>query len=101
MRLGGALLRCRIREIPLEQAYFGTIHRCQGLTLAKVIIDVRNTALSHAMLYTGISRVRTLDSLQFWGSLSTLVYYFDPSIAEEDTLIFDPPTAREVHILGF
>ena len=94
MKLGGSLSICRIREISLEQASFGTIHRCQGLRLDRVIIDVRIPHFSHVMFYMGISRVRTLDSLQFWGSLSTLVYYFDPSMADEDALILDPPSAR-------
>lgn len=97
-----ALVAVRIRSIPLEQAYFGTIHRCQGLTLDRVIIDVRTPHFSHGMLYTAISRAKLANHVEFVGDLNTLSFFVDPTIVDKDEISEIPSqrTEREIYILG-
>lgn len=65
------MLAVRISSIPLEQAYFGTIHRCQGLTLDRVVIDVRTPHFSHGMIYTAISRAKLAQNVEIVGDINS------------------------------
>jgi ATP-dependent exoDNAse (exonuclease V) alpha subunit len=49
-------------QIPLRLAYGVTIHKSQGLTLAKAVIDCRRIFAS-GQAYVALSRVRTADGL--------------------------------------
>jgi hypothetical protein len=46
------------RQIPLRLAYATTFNSCQGLTLDKIVIDLRTSVFAHGQLYTALSRVR-------------------------------------------
>jgi ATP-dependent DNA helicase PIF1 len=53
---------------PIRLAYASTIHKSQGLSLDKIQFDIREHFVgSPAMLYTGMSRVRTLEGLRIVG----------------------------------
>ena len=69
-----AILKGRICCMPLQQAYFCTLHRCLGLTLKKIIVDIRNQHFVHGMLYVALSRVKHLSDISFYGLLSFLTY---------------------------
>lgn len=59
----------QIEYMPLRLAYASTVHKSQSLTLDRVQIDFRDRFFSQpAMLYTGCSRVRTLEGLRLVGS---------------------------------
>jgi ATP-dependent DNA helicase PIF1 len=49
-------------QIPLLPAYAITIHKCQSLTLPKIVIDLGHR-LRPALAYTALSRVRSLQDL--------------------------------------
>ncbi|HLV32160.1 MAG TPA: helix-turn-helix domain-containing protein [Chitinispirillaceae bacterium] len=50
------------QQYPLKTAWAITIHKSQGLTFEKVIIDAAN-AFAHGQVYVALSRCKTLDGL--------------------------------------
>jgi len=49
-------------QLPLKPAWAITIHKSQGLTFEKAVIDVR-TAFTHGQVYVALSRCKSLDGL--------------------------------------
>ena len=45
-------------QLPFKHFYAGTVHKSQGMTLSKVVIDLRSGFWEHGMLYVSLSRVR-------------------------------------------
>jgi hypothetical protein len=50
------------KQIPLKPAWAITIHKSQGLTFEKAIIDT-NAAFAHGQVYVAFSRCRTLEGI--------------------------------------
>jgi ATP-dependent exoDNAse (exonuclease V) alpha subunit len=50
------------RQYPLEYAWAFTIHKAQGMTLSRALMDLSD-AFSPGQIYTGLSRVRSLEDL--------------------------------------
>ncbi len=50
-------------QIPVKPAWAITIHKSQGLTFDRAVIDLSRGTFSHGQLYVAISRLRTLDGL--------------------------------------
>lgn len=51
------------RQIPLQLAWAITIHKSQGKTFNKVIIDIGRGAFAHGQVYVALSRCRTFDGI--------------------------------------
>jgi ATP-dependent DNA helicase PIF1 len=58
----------QVEYFPVALAYASTVHRSQSLTLDRVQVDYRDNFFSSpAMLYTALSRCRTLEGLRLVG----------------------------------
>jgi len=57
--------QCSRLQIPLKLAWAMTIHKAQGLTLDKVVVDVGKKEFSCGLTYVACSRVRCLKDLLF------------------------------------
>ena len=45
-------------QFPLRRAYAMTFNKCQGQTLKKCLLDLREDVFAHGQLYVAMSRVR-------------------------------------------
>jgi ATP-dependent DNA helicase PIF1 len=50
-------------QVPLKLAWAFTIHKSQGKTFEKVIIDIGNGAFAHGQIYVALSRCKTFEGL--------------------------------------
>jgi hypothetical protein len=50
-------------QVPLRLIFAGTVHRSQGMTLHKAVIDLRTEFCEHGQLYVALSRVRNSENL--------------------------------------
>lgn len=53
----------RFRQYPLMLAWAVTIHKAQGKTFDKVIIDIGRGTFAHGQMYVALSRCTTLDGI--------------------------------------
>lgn len=51
------------RQFPLTVAYAVTIHKSQGKTFDRVVVDLTGGAFAHGQVYVALSRCRTLQGL--------------------------------------
>lgn len=70
-----------MRQIPVIPAYAMTIHKAQGLTLNEVTIS-SSGIWAPGMLYTALSRVRTMDDLHLLSPIKDREVIVDISVEE-------------------
>ncbi len=77
------------KAFPLAPAFAMTVHKCQGMTLDKVIVDMtKGNNVTAFWFYTAITRVRRLEDLYFLCSInhSLLLSLSFPSYVKLDML---------------
>jgi hypothetical protein len=67
------------RQYPLKLAWAITIHKSQGLTFDKAIIDAQ-AAFAYGQVYVALSRCRNLEGLVLSAPLSPVVVKTDPAV---------------------
>jgi ATP-dependent DNA helicase PIF1 len=51
-------------QYPIRHAWAITIHKSQGLTFEKIVVDMGRGAFAHGQLYVALSRCKTLDGIR-------------------------------------
>ncbi|MCQ2249679.1 MAG: AAA family ATPase [Bacteroidales bacterium] len=67
------------KQIPLRTAWAVTIHKSQGLTFDKLMINASNS-FAHGQVYVALSRCRTLEGLVLLKPLSLSDLIYDPQV---------------------
>ncbi len=57
---------CSRTMLPLNLAYAISIHKSQGMSLDKVMVNIGDREFSNGLTYTAITRVRRHEDLAFW-----------------------------------
>jgi len=72
----------RFQQFPLKLAWAMTIHKSQGKTFDRVIIDMGSGAFAHGQSYVALSRCTTLDGITLRKPLSERDILLDPEVQE-------------------
>lgn len=70
------------KQFPLKLAWAITIHKAQGKTFDKVIIDLGRGAFEHGQTYVALSRCRTLHGILLKQALRPRDVIMDPRVVE-------------------
>lgn len=80
-------------QFPLRPAWAITIHKSQGLTFERAVIDAQ-AAFAHGQVYVALSRCRTLEGLVLSTPLTTTAIKVDPAVRRfSDETRLQRPTA--------
>ncbi len=72
----------RFTQFPLKLAWAMTIHKSQGKTFERVIIDLGQGAFAHGQSYVALSRCTTLEGITLRRALSGRDLMVDPEVRE-------------------
>src|SRR2546429_413216 len=59
---------CKRIQFPIVLAYAITIHKCQGMTLPTVVVDIGKKETSSGLTFVAISRVRRIQDIAFYAT---------------------------------
>jgi len=84
-------------QYPLRLAWAITIHKSQGLTFERAIIDA-NAAFSHGQVYVALSRCKTFEGMVLSTPISTTAVKTDAAVAEfVEHAGRNPPTHEQLN----
>ncbi len=70
------------KQLPVRMAWAVTIHKSQGKTFDKIIIDLGRGAFEHGQTYVALSRCRTLQGIVLRKPLTPRDVMVDPAVVE-------------------
>ena len=81
---GASSFHATRRQFPLSLAWAVTIHKCQGLTLPEIVVDMSPEKGTYppGQAYVALSRVRELDKLHIVNYTHTQIRV-SPTVADE------------------
>lgn len=87
------------RQLPLKTAWAITIHKSQGLTFERAIIDAADS-FSHGQVYVALSRCRTLEGIVLRTPLRSSAIISDATVGEFTHHVEEhPPTEAQLDAL--
>lgn len=82
-------------QYPLKPAWAITIHKSQGLTFDRVIIDIGQGAFSSGQSYVALSRCRSLEGITLRSTINPRDIFVNPRIVEFSRLFNNDTLIRE------
>jgi len=77
----GKIVRGKFTQLPLKLAWALTIHKCQGQTLPKTVIDFsQGSPFVHGHTYVALSRARTLQGIRLVRAITESDVIVDPKV---------------------
>ena len=77
----------KFEQYPIKLAWAATIHKCQGQTFEKAVIDFDTGSFAHGMTYVALSRVKSIGGLHLIRPLKLSDVRFDNRIYKfQDTV---------------
>ena len=70
------------KQFPLQLGYAMTIHKAQGKTLSKVVIDISRGAFAHGQTYVALSRTKRSNDMHIIKPLTVRDVIFDKRILD-------------------
>jgi ATP-dependent exoDNAse (exonuclease V) alpha subunit len=70
------------KQLPVRLAWAVTIHKSQGKTFDKIIVDLGRGAFEHGQTYVALSRCRTLQGIVLRNPLTPRDVMVDPAVVE-------------------
>lgn len=78
----GASLEGEFIQYPVRVAYAISIHKSQGQTFDKCIIDIRGGAFAHGQVYVALSRCRSLSGIKLISRINKRDLIYSPRVLE-------------------
>lgn len=67
-------------QYPLQLAFAMTIHKSQGKTFDKIVVDIGTGAFAHGQVYVALSRCRTLEGISLNNPINDKDIIVDPRV---------------------